>query len=100
MRHIELLSRTGHVGRGAALNPELAGLLLGGRGWAAAVTISRCDAACAEEVAAALAPRRDGESMLSSIQFVLNKNIGWRPSPPVAAMRLVLEKSGGASARA
>lgn len=61
VRHIELLSRSGHLGRGAAAQPELAGLLAGSAGWAAAVTISRCDAACAEEVAAVLAPRRGGE---------------------------------------
>ena len=58
IRHVELLSRSGHFGSGGK-NPSLAGLL-SGAGWASAVTCTRCDAACAEEMTAVLAARGQG----------------------------------------
>lgn len=66
IRHIELLSRSGKLDAATASgNPHLAGLLQGGRGWAAAVTITRCDAAVDEEVRAVLTGRRGGRLLCS-----------------------------------
>jgi hypothetical protein len=62
VRHIELLSRSGRLGGSVlAEGSPLAELLQGGRGWAAAVTITRCDAAVEEEIRAALAGRAKGD---------------------------------------
>ena len=62
MRRIELLSRSGHLGGAAtAEGSPLAELLQGGRGWAAAVTVTRCDAAVEEEIRAVLSSRAKGD---------------------------------------
>lgn len=72
VRHIELLGRTGHLGSNAA-SEHLVGLLTGR--WSAAITISKCDTSCAEDMRAAMVQQAKAGAASIVLLFELFRSV-------------------------